>query len=140
MKKIITLFLLGFTSNLIAQQKDSVVSSANKNDSAIVQNVEIEAAFPGGEAAWNKYVQSVLEQNIDKLSKKKVNFGTCLIQFIVEKDGSVKYEDALTMKNSLLAKLMIEAVKNGPKWTPAFQNSRKVKAWRRQKVTLRAPE
>jgi periplasmic protein TonB len=140
MKKISTIFLICLSFSLQAQKKDTSVIPISELDTATLKNVEIEAAFPGGETAWNKYVQGVLEQNIDKLSKKKANFGTCEIQFIVEKDGSIKNAEALTMKNSLLAKLMIEAVKNGPMWTPAFQNGRKVKAWRRQKVTLLEPK
>ncbi|MBX9783753.1 MAG: energy transducer TonB [Chitinophagaceae bacterium] len=109
-------------------------------DTATFQKVEVEASFPGGEAAWNKYIQSILEQNIDKLSKRKTNFGTCEVQFIVDKDGSVRYAEALTMQKSLLAELLIKAIKNGPKWTPAYQFGKTVKAWRRQKVTLKAPE
>ena len=141
MKKIFTLFLISCSSVLTAQQKDSIVKvPVSQLDSSVLTKVEVEASFPGGEQAWNKYVQNILEQNIDKLSKRKINFGTCEVQFIVEKDGTVKYAEALTMQKSLLAELLINAIKNGPKWVPAYQFGKTVKAWRRQKVTLLPPK
>lgn len=35
---------------------------------------------------------------------------------------------------------MIEAIKKGPKWIPASLDGKPVKAWRRQKETMRAPQ
>lgn len=138
MKKIFTILIVCSSSILFAQQKDSVAST--QVDTTLFTKVDVEASFPGGEAAWVKYVQGVLEQNIDKLSRNKASVGTCEVQFIVGKDGSTTNVEALTLKKSLLAKLLVDAIKNGPKWTPAFQNGRPVKAWRRQKVTFRAPD
>ena len=140
MKKIVVAVLVCCSFVSAAQKKDSTVFPNEKTDTSIFQTVEIEAAFPGGEAAWIKYIQSVLEQNIDKLSRNKASAGTCEVQFIVDKDGSTSNVEALTLKKSLLSKLLVDAIKNGPKWTPAYQHGRVVKAWRRQKVTFRLPD
>jgi periplasmic protein TonB len=140
MKKIFTFLFVSFSTSLFAQQKDSVVTPLSQTDTSIVQNFEIEASFPGGEAAWNQYILKIVEGNIDKITKNKASVGTCEVQFIVDKDGTITNVEALTLKKSLLAKLLIDAVKNGPKWKPALQNGKAVKAWRRQKVTFRAPD
>lgn len=80
-----------------------------------------------------------LEKKIDKLVKDKKSFGTCEMRFLVSKDGSLSDIEALTLKNSLLAKLLTDALKKSPKWLPAEQDGKPVKAWRRQKVTFRPP-
>lgn len=140
MKKMILPILMFFGVNSEAQTKDSIAVASQQSDTTLFQKVEIEAEFPGGEAAWIKYIQGVLERNIDKLSRNKASAGTCEVQFIVDKDGSVTNVEALTMKKSLLAKLLVDAIKDGPRWKPAIQFGKKVKAWRRQKVTFRLPD
>jgi protein TonB len=131
MKKLsfIFLFFVAFTGTLSAQDVDTT----------IFIKVDIEAQFPGGENEWNKYVMQTLEKKIDKLVKDKKSSGTCEMQFIVSKDGSLSNIEALTLKNSLLAKLLTDALKKSPQWLPAQQNGKPVKAWRRQKVTFRPP-
>jgi protein TonB len=139
MKKLSFLFLLLFICNnfLFAQVTDTIKTAL---DTALFTQVDVEAQFPGGEANWNLYVQRTLEKKIDRLVRNKKSFGTCEVQFIVGNDGSLTNVEALTLKNSLLAKILIQAIKEGPKWVPAEQNGRKVKAWRRQKVTFLPPK
>ena len=101
----------------------------------IFQKVEVEASFPGGADAWVKYMNNTLNKNIDDL-KKEGKSGTCLVQFIVNKDGSIREAEALTMKGTKFAETVINAVKNGPKWIPAMQNGKKVTSYRKQPVTF----
>ena len=138
MKKLLLLLSLSGYSIVYAQQADSVATSKQITDS-IFQKVEVEAYFPGGEQAWNRYVQIQIEKNIDKIVRNKKSAGTCEVQFIVDKDGTVTNVEALTLKGSLLAKILVDAIKDGPKWVPAYQFGKPVKAWRRQKVTFRMP-
>lgn len=138
MKKLLFLLSLTACSTLFAQQADTVKIPEQITDS-IFQKVEVEAYFPGGEQAWNRYVQLQIEKNIDKIVRNKKSEGTCEMQFIVDKDGTVTNVEALTLKGSLLAKILVDAIKNGPKWIPAYQFGKPVRAWRRQKVTFRMP-
>lgn len=124
--KLIPIFLfacLAFSNNLCAQEKD-----------APFEKVEIEATFPGGQEAWNKYITKQLLNHADEFKKKDI--GTCNIRFIVDKNGRVQDVQATNMKKSKLAKFAIEAIENGPKWIPAQQGGRKVNAYRIQPVTL----
>jgi len=138
MKKLLFLLSLSAYSTLFAQQADTLKPLEQMTDS-IFQKVEIEAYFPGGEQAWNRYIQLKIEKNIDRIVRNKKSEGTCEVQFIVDKDGTVTNVEALTLKGSLLAKILVDAVKEGPQWVPAYQFGKPVKAWRRQKVTFRMP-
>ena len=80
-------------------------------------------------------MNNTLNKNIDDL-KKEGKSGTCLVQFIVNKDGSIREAEALTMKGTKFAETVINAVKNGPKWIPAMQNGKKVTSYRKQPVTF----
>ena len=40
------------------------------------------------------------------------------------------------MKGSVLARIVVDAIVNGPKWIPAQQNGRLVKAYKEQPVTF----
>lgn len=139
MIKIFTLFFLGYSSVLFAQQKDSAINVMSKMDTSVRTKVEVEAEFPGGETAWNQYVRTAIEKNIKKIMRNKPSVGTCEVQFIVDRDGSVTYVEALTMKSTTLAEVFTNAIKKGPKWKPATIDGKPVKAWRRQKVTFKPP-
>lgn len=104
----------------------------------IFTKVENEASFPGGKQAWVKYISKAVQDSISNFTKD--DYGTCLIRFIVNTDGRVSDIIATTMKGTELAKVSINAIKNGPKWIPASQNGEKVAAYRLQPVTLTNPQ
>jgi periplasmic protein TonB len=137
MKTFLT-FLLVFTCcSAFAQPSDTTDNPQPDDINDIFTKVDVEASFPGGEMEWNRYIKKQIEKYIDELSRDRKSRGTCEVQFIVSKDGSLSYVEALTLKKSFLAKILIDAIKNGPKWNPASQNGRTVKAYRRQKVTFK---
>lgn len=100
--------------------------------------VENEAAFPGGSQAWTKYIVTKITAVIDSLTEK--DFGTCVVKFIVDKDGSITNVEATTMKDTRLAMIAVDAIKTGPKWIPATQNDHIVASYRLQPVTLTNPD
>ncbi|RXK59149.1 energy transducer TonB [Lacibacter luteus] len=121
------------------EEETKVVEAPKEDENQVFTKVEVEAQFPGGEGKWNQYVQREVEKNIDDLVDDG-QAGTCEVQFIVDKEGNVSNVEALTMKGSKLAEVAVNAIKRGPKWIPAIQNGRQVKAWRRQKITFRLPD
>lgn len=104
----------------------------------IFTKVEHEAEFPGGKTAWLKYVTGKIMENQALFTEK--DFGKCMIKFIVDVNGNVSDVKATTMEGSTLAKIAIDAIRNGPKWFPAMQNGRKVNAYREQPITLSNPD
>lgn len=121
------------------EEETKVVEAPKEDPNQVFTKVEVEAQFPGGEGKWNQYVQREVEKNMDDLVDDG-QAGTCEVQFIVDKEGNVSNVEALSMKGSKLAEVAVNAIKRGPKWIPAIQNGRQVKAWRRQKITFRLPD
>jgi protein TonB len=112
------------------------VSRKTKEDS-VVMIVEIEASFPGGEKAWQRYIQIAITSQLEEFTDK--DYGTCVVQFIVDKSGKVSGVTATTMKGTKLAEIAVNTIRKGPDWTPAVQNGSYVTARRVQPVTLLNP-
>lgn len=96
---------------------------------------EIEASFKGGEEAWNKYIFREINSNINALTADGAS-GTCKVRFIINVDGKISDVKAITMQGTALAEVAVNALKNGPKWNPAMQYGRPVKAYREQPITF----
>lgn len=130
--------------------ESSVVEAPAKDDyDKVFTKVEIDAEFPGGTPGWTRYVTREIERNIDELQDDGRS-GTVVILFIVDNQGGVSEVRALPCSeagvgnclppNSKLAEIAVNAIKKGPKWKPAVQNGRNVKAYRRQPVTFQLAE
>lgn len=118
---------------LLSNQK--IFSQNKPNAEGVYEKVEVEASFPGGDAAWLKYVSDAMNKaNFDKF--KNSDQGTCRVRFIVDKKGYINNAEAVTMKKSRLAKLAIEIIENGPRWHPAQQDGKFVNAYREQPVSF----
>lgn len=118
-------------NNLIETQ----VKNENTED-VIVDFAEVEAKFNGN---WGAYVKKEIEKNMDELVEAGES-GTCIVRFVVSKDGSVSNVEAITMKGSKLAEIAVHAIRKGPKWIPARQNGTIVNAYRQQPITFKITE
>lgn len=120
------------------EEKSQVIEAPKvvaEEEDKVFTKVEIEATFPGGDAGWSRYVKKEIESHMDELTEAGQS-GQCRVRFIVSKDGTVSDVVALTMKGSKLAEVAENAIRKGPKWTPAQQNGRHVNAYREQPVTF----
>jgi periplasmic protein TonB len=150
--KIIFIFSLLFISiYAIAQKHTPPPDSRNSSDtSKIFDVVEVEASFPGGIEAWRNYLENnfkvdsvsdlVWKQLPDKAKRKKgVLQITAIVQFIVCKDGSIcdvkTLNDVPPAFKTEVERLITESLL----WVPAEQSNRKVKAYRKQPITLQIP-
>jgi Gram-negative bacterial TonB protein C-terminal len=112
-----------------------------KNDStSTFTTVEVEAKFPGGEKGWTKHISKQLSFPDLVMAINKPQKMTIEVQFVVCKDGEVCSVEALNSSTPLLDIMAVNAIRKGPRWDPAFQSGRNVKAWRRQKITFIIPE
>ena len=101
----------------------------------VFTKVEKEAEFPGGPNKWTSYIQRILTEKVRDFGDE--DYGTCVVKFIVDKNGKVSDVEATTMKNTHLAQTAVEAIRKGPKWIPAMQNGQKVNAYRIIPITLK---
>jgi len=111
--------------------------TAKNSEEKIFIPIEKEAVFPGGEQAWQKYIQKAIQRQLDEFSD--MDYGTCIVKFQVDVNGNVSNVEATTMQGTKLAELAVNTISKGPKWIPAMQNGRYVSAYRYQPVTLLNP-
>jgi len=119
-------------------QNGNTIRDTVPQEDRIFTKVELEAQFPGGTAAWRAYITKAIQKDLARFTEK--DFGTCIVKFVVDLDGSVSHVEATTMQETELARVSEDAIRNGPKWIPAQQNGKAVKAFRLQPVTLTRPE
>jgi hypothetical protein len=108
----------------------------DNGDLKIFDKVEVEASFSGGEIAWKEFLQNNLKANVPSKHKAPVGAYTVIIQFVVDKEGNISDIKALTNHGYGMEKEVTRIIKKYPKWTPAYQNNRPVKAYRKQPVTF----
>jgi protein TonB len=69
--------------------------------------------FPGGDSAWEKYIEQHLVYP-EKAKRKKIQ-GVVVVQFIVDKEGYMADVEALTGPE-ILRQSAVTVVKKSPKW------------------------
>ena len=92
--------------------------------------VEIPSEYPGGPAAWQRFLNKNLRFSSDDVE------GTVVVQFIVDKDGTVTEVQAVSGPEELRAE-SIRVIKKSGKWTPAIQNGHQVKSIKKQPIVYR---
>lgn len=96
--------------------------------------IEIESEFPGGAAAWKRFLSANLVYP-PKAVRKKIE-GDVIVQFIVDKEGNISDIEAISGPE-LLRDAAVKVFQNSPRWKPAFQNGRKVKSYKKQPIKFR---
>jgi protein TonB len=96
--------------------------------------VEIESEYPGGSAAWQRYLNKTLRYPQEAIDNEIQ--GTVVIQFIVDKEGNVSDVEAISGPEELRAEAQ-RVIKKSGKWTPAVQNGRQVKSYKKQPIVFR---
>jgi len=96
--------------------------------------VEIPSEYPGGMPAWQRF----LNRNLHFPPVEDVQ-GTVVVQFIVDKDGSVSEVEAMSGPDELRAEA-VRVIKKSGKWTPAIQNGHQVRSVKKQPIIFRLEE
>jgi protein TonB len=138
MKIVIVLLSIALFSLQKANAQTDTVSG-HKLDSIpaknmVFQKVEIESEFPGGPRAWLQFLNEHL--TYPKKAVRKNIQGTVVLQFIVDKDGSVSDLQAIS-GDPILAEAALAAMKDTPKWKPAVQYGKLVKSYKKQPVVFK---
>lgn len=102
--------------------------------------VQIESEFPGGQAAWVKYLQRNLNSDVPNQNGAPPGKYTVMVSFIVDKEGNISEVTADSDPGYGTKDEAIKAIKKGPKWTAAVQNGRKVTSRKRQAITFQVSE
>jgi protein TonB len=121
--------------------KEGITEGDDDNGAnTIFDEVEIDASFPGGNDEWRKYLQRTLNAAAPVENGAPAGTYTVIVQFIVDKEGNISDVKALTRHGYGMEAEVMRVIRKGPKWEPAIQNGRMVKAYRKQPVTFQVVE
>ena len=112
------------------------IKTSKDPDSVTFAKVEVESEFPGGQDAWRKYLNKTLKFPDIVVETMKPFTKKCDVQFIVCTDGTVCDVQAINSVHPLLDLEAVKAIRSGPTWTPAVQNERKVKSYKKQPIVF----
>jgi TonB family protein len=110
---------------------DPVKKLRGSMDSAAFFKLEIESQYPGGDAEWSNFLSRTMKYP-DEAIKNRIQ-GVVVVQFIVDKDGSVSNIQVLSgPQDGGLREEAIRVIKRSGKWMPAFQYGKYVKSYKKQ--------
>ena len=129
----------GITAPPVSDAGKGVVEAPKKDEEdydKTFTKVEIESSFPGGAAAWLRYLNKNLRYPDDAVNNEIQ--GTVIVQFIVDKEGNVSDVQAISgPDNGGLRDEAVRVIKKSGKWTPAIQNGRQVKSYKKQPIVFK---
>lgn len=96
--------------------------------------VEIESEYPGGPPAWQRYLNKNFRYPQEAIDNEIQ--GTVVVQFIVDKEGNVSDVEAVSGPSELRDEA-VRVIKKSGKWTPAVQNGRQVKSYKKQPILFK---
>lgn len=98
--------------------------------------VEQDADFRGGEQGWIQFLQRNLKASVPVKNDAPFGIYQVVVQFVVAEDGTISDIKPLTRFGYGMEEEVVRMLNKSPKWIPAHQFGKKVKAYRRQPVSF----
>lgn len=130
----------GSTAATVIFQKDSATQIQyfdKKGKPEKKSFAEKEAAYKGGEGAWNQYLGRRITE-LNGITHAEQYDGSCSILFAIDEEGNVVDVEAVDYDNELLAAAIKDMIRESRKWEPTIQFNLPAKAWRRQNFRFSA--
>lgn len=117
--------------------KGLVQAKPVEKEPEVFTKVEVDAKYPGN---WVNFLTRNLDAQVPVDNGASPGNYTVIVQFIVDVAGNVSDVKALTSVGYGMEQEAIRVIKKSGKWTPAIQNGREVKAFRKQPITFQVTE
>lgn len=131
----------GFVAPPVEKSTGVVDNVLEKDDiDKVFTSVQIEAQFLGGIAAWRKYLERNLDQDIAAQNGAPPADYSVIVSFIVDREGNISDVRAENDPGYGTKAEAIRVIQKSPRWKPAEQNGRNVIYRQRQKITFRVEE
>ena len=125
---ILLLTFILFSNTTEGQSNDN---NSNSHE-YIFTKIDVEADFPGGNQDWSNFLSANLNSNVPGDKGCPAGKYQIVIRFLIDKEGNVDNIVPETKFGYGMEEEVIRVIKLSPKWKPAMQNGRKVKAYKRQ--------
>jgi hypothetical protein len=137
---IVHFFLILFStiisSNCFSQVAVPAAPDTIEVDGKIFERVEVEASYPGGVDSWQQFLINNANASVATDNGAPVGRYMALIQFIVGTDGNLTEFKPLTKMGYGMEQEVIRILKLSGPWSPAIQNGKPIKAYRKQPLTF----
>jgi protein TonB len=113
---------------------NSIVAAPARDDddlNKIFMIVQVESAYPGGMPAWIRFLKKTIEY--PGLAVENEITGTVIVKFIVDEKGNVSNVEAASGPEELQEEA-VRVIRKSGKWTPAIQNGRQVRSYKKQSI------
>jgi len=109
-------------------------SEKDYTDSIIFTKIEIEAEYPCGAAAWQRFLNRNLRYPQEAIDNEES--GSVLVQFVVDEKGNVSDVEVLKGSKAFGAEVT-RVIKKSGKWVPAVQGGRYVRSLKKQPIIVK---
>jgi periplasmic protein TonB len=123
------------TSTGNGQVKTSAAPPAAEKEPEDFGPVEIESAYKGGTAAWQRFLVKNFRVPEQATAVDQPTTATVMVRFIVDTAGNVSNVEALSGPD-LLRQEAVRIIKKSGQWMSAIQNGRKVRSYKQQPITV----
>jgi protein TonB len=127
-------YLLTISLLLTALATYAQDSTRHTDYDKIFTKLEIEASYPGGPAAWLRFLNKNMHFPQEAMDDNTLS-GTVIVQFIVDTAGHISDIQA-TSGPEEFHKEAVRLIKLSGIWVPGIQNGRNVKSYKRQPITI----
>jgi protein TonB len=121
----------------VVENTKQIIEEKKEDPNQVFTKVEVEASYAGD---WPSFLRRNLNPDVPAQNGAPPGSYTVVVQFIVDKEGNVSDIKPVTSHGYGMEDEAVRAIKKAPKWTPAIQNGRQVKAYRKQPITFIVPE
>lgn len=98
-----------------------------KTEEQVITDVDLQASFPGGNAAMNEYIRKNIRYPQDAIEKEIT--GKCYLQFVVKSDGSIGNVKVIRGVYPSIDREAIRLIKGMPTWIPAQMDGKNVNSY-----------
>ncbi len=130
----------GIIAPAVSDKGSNVVEVKENEDDKIFTKVEQDAEFPGGTAAWRRYLERNLNPNVPVDNGAPAGIYTVVVRFVVSRDGAISDIQCESDPGYGMCDEAKKIIRKGPAWKAALQNGRNVNAYRRQPITFQVEE
>ena len=134
MKKIALMLLVALLSSTAVMAQKTVIKK-NQSKEPVFDVVEVMPQFPGGQDSLMSFLMHTVKY--PKEAMEKGVQGRVVVQFIVEKDGTVSSPNVIRAVTPALDQEAIRVVQSMPKWAPGKQRGKEVRTKFTLPVTFR---
>lgn len=133
--RVLFSFLLLLSAHFLSAQSNEA-TGVEKMDTSVFEKAEIEPAVDMQQ--WIDHLTKKLQSPIEKAARKGMKAGKYMVnvRFLVERDGSINYVEALNDPGYGLAKAAVKVVRTGPKWTAGEVDGKKVRSYHTQPISF----